>query len=215
MHRTSADVLLTQEVKLPEGEPSDAAEQAARNAKRKLSTEPCLVAAKGGRSAGTAVATRNYIGMSMPKAVEASQSLHARGHFAMRRVAAMGKGSIHCGSAYMFSGVGIAAKCSLDLLDTMAFTLSGLVGPWIIGGEWNCTPAELEATGWIKKVGGIGHAPQAATCNGKVCVFVRSSCCHLAERARRLPHWGCWTHAALASKAGVQGQTQDGHGEAA
>ena len=170
-HRSSADVILKQEVKLPEGEPSDSAEQAARNAKWKLATESCLVTAKRGRSAGAAVATRNYIGMSVPKAVEASQSLHARRRFAMERVAAMGKGGIHCGSAYMFNGVGIAAKCNLDLLDTMAFTLSGLVGPWIIGGDWNCTPAELEPTGWSKKVGGLVHAPQAATCNGKVYDF--------------------------------------------
>ena len=107
----------------------------------KLATEPCLVTGRGGNSAGTAVATRSYIGMSVPKAVEASQGLHAKGHFAMKRVAAMGKGGVHCGSAYLFSGVGVAAKCNLDLLDTMAFTLSGLVGLWILGGDWNCTPA--------------------------------------------------------------------------
>ena len=153
MSRTAADILLIQEVKLPEGDPCDAAEQAARNAKWKMSTEPCLITAKGGRSAGTAVAARNYIGMSMPEAVETTQELHAKGHFAMRRVAAMGKGGVHCGSAYLFSEGGIAAKWNLDLLDTMAFTISGLIGPWIIGGDWNCTPAELEATGWLKKVG--------------------------------------------------------------
>ena len=112
-----------------------AAEQAARNAKWKLAAESCFITAKGGNSAGAAVATRSYIGMSLPKAVEASQSLHARGHFAMRRVAAMGKGGINCGSANIFSGVGIAAKCNLDLLGSMAFTLSGLVGPWILGGS--------------------------------------------------------------------------------
>ena len=66
----------------------------------------------------------------------------------------MGKEGIHCGSAYLFSEGGIAAKWNLDLLDTMAFTISGLVGPWIIGGEWNCTPAELEAAGWLETVGG-------------------------------------------------------------
>ena len=56
LSRTSTDVILTQEVKLPEGEPCKAAEQAARNAKWKLATEPCLVTAEDGRSAGTAVA---------------------------------------------------------------------------------------------------------------------------------------------------------------
>ena len=125
MNRSSADVIFTEEVKLPEGEPCNAAEQAARNAKWKLAVEPCLVTAKEGKSAGTAVATRSYIGMSVPKAVEVSQGLHARGHFAMRRVAAMGKGGIQCGSAYLFSSFGIAAKCNLDLLDTMAFTPRG------------------------------------------------------------------------------------------
>ena len=150
MNRSAADVILVQEVKLPAGDPCSNAEQTARNAKWKLSIEPCLVTAKGGRSAGTAIATRSYIGMSVPKAVEASQDLHAKGHFGMRRVAAMGKGGVHCGSAYLYSGVGVAAKCNLDVLDTIAFTISGLVGPWIIGGDWNCTPADLEATGWLK-----------------------------------------------------------------
>ena len=73
MHRTTADVVLVQEVRLPGGEPCRAAEQAARNAKWKLAAEPCLVTSKGGNSAGAAVATRSYIGMSIPKAVEASQ----------------------------------------------------------------------------------------------------------------------------------------------
>ena len=46
MNRTAADVILVQEVKLPEGDPCDATEQAARNAKWKLATEPCLATAK-------------------------------------------------------------------------------------------------------------------------------------------------------------------------
>ena len=77
MHRTIADVVLAQEVRLPGGEPCRAAEQAARNAKWKLAVEPFLLTSKGGRSAGTAVATRSYIGMSTPKAVEVTQELHA------------------------------------------------------------------------------------------------------------------------------------------
>ena len=122
LQRTSADVVLGQEVKLPYGYPCEAAEQAARNAKWKLSIEPCLVTKAGGKSAGTAVATRSYIGMSTPKAVEASQALHAQGRFALRRVSAMGKGGMHCGTPYMYCGVGIDAKCNLDLLESMAFT---------------------------------------------------------------------------------------------
>ena len=62
MLMTTVDVVLTQEVKLPEGYPAVAAEQAARNKKCPLSIEPCLVTAAGGKSAGTAVATRSFIG---------------------------------------------------------------------------------------------------------------------------------------------------------
>ena len=171
MATTAAEIVLTQEVKLQEGYPCEAAEQAARNAKWKLSVEPCLITKAGGRSAGTAVATRNYIGMTKPKAVEATQRLHAPGRFAMRRVAAMGKGGINCGTPYLNSSVGITARCNLDLLETIAFTLASITGPWMLGGDWNCTPPELEATGWVKKVGGIIHAPQSATCNGKVYDF--------------------------------------------
>jgi hypothetical protein len=41
------------------------------------------------------------------------------------------------GSPYLFSmrgRGGIKAQCNLDMLDSMAFTLNGLVGPWILGG---------------------------------------------------------------------------------
>ena len=93
MAKTAADIVLTEEVKLQEGYPCQASEQVARNAKWKLSVEPCLMTKAGGRSAGTAVATRSYIGMTKPKAVEATQRLHAPGRFAMRRIAAMGKGA--------------------------------------------------------------------------------------------------------------------------
>ena len=50
----------------------------------------------------------------------------------------------------------------------MAFTLNTLTGPWIVGGDWNCTPEDLRATGWLKKVSGVIVAPIGSTCNGKV-----------------------------------------------
>ena len=86
----------------------------------------------------------------------------------------LGRGGCHFGSVYCTSMVGqggLTAKCNLDLLETIGFTLSGLKGCWTIGGDWNCTPAELIATGWVKKVGGVVHAPSSETCNGKVYDF--------------------------------------------
>ena len=69
--------------------------------------------------------------------------------------------------------VGVTAKCNLDLLQSMAVTLNSLQGSWILGGDWNGTPDELKATGWLTKVGGIIFAPSAPTCNVRVLdVFV-------------------------------------------
>ena len=90
----------------------------------------------------------------------------------MKRVSAMGKGGgIQLGSIYLVSQVGVQAKCNLDILETVGFTLKSLTGPWIVGGDWNCTPADPEATGWLKKVGGVIKAPITATCFGKVYDF--------------------------------------------
>ena len=96
MELSTADVILTQEVKAPSGHLKDQAEQAAMNAKWSLCIEPCEVTQLGGHSAGTAVAVRSFIGMSEPLAVAASKHLHAQGHFSMRRVSAMGKGGVQC-----------------------------------------------------------------------------------------------------------------------
>ena len=60
---------------------------------------------------------------------------------------------------------------NLDMLHHIAAITAGLTGPWIIGADWNCTPEELMATGWLKLVGGTIAAPKAPTCNGSVYDF--------------------------------------------
>ena len=92
----------------------------------------------------------------------------------MRRVSAMGEGGVHIGSIYLVSQAGVTAKCNLDLLETVAFTVNAvnaLIGGWVIGGDWNCTPEDLLATGWLKKVGGVICAPRGPTCKCKVYDF--------------------------------------------
>lgn len=41
-------------------------------------------------------------------------------------------------------------------------------GPWILGGDWQCTPDELRITGWLKTVKGVIYAPEAPTCGDRV-----------------------------------------------
>ena len=92
----------------------------------------------------------------------------------MKKVGAMCRGGVHTGSLYLndtwitegVPNLSIHAKQNLDLLESVAFTLSTIKGPWIIGADWNCTPEELRATNWLTKVGAVICAPKAATCNG-------------------------------------------------
>ena len=151
---STADVALVQEAKVDDGYAREAAEQAARFNQWNVSLEPCLITKAGGKSAGAAVGSKSFIGMTTPAPVKESQHLHPKGRFCMRRVAAMTKGGVHCGSIHLFDGVGVTAKCNLDFLEGVGHTLSKLVGAWLIGGDWNCTPHDLAATGWLRKVGG-------------------------------------------------------------
>ena len=118
-----------------------------------------------GKSAGTAVAARSHIGMASIPSVDCTHHLHPQGRFSCKKANAILKGGYHLGCIYQTDTVGALAKCNLDQLESVAYTLDGLKGPFVIGGDWNCTPAELKATGWLKRVNGVIVAPSAPTCN--------------------------------------------------
>ena len=190
---TRADVILTQEVKKRGGDEVAAAENSARVAKWSLAIEPCRVTIRDGNSAGVAVGVRNHIGMSTPK-TEATKSLSGhQGRFLVKRVGAMCRGGIHCGSIYCHHGIGIAAQANLDFLHSVAGIMGRLIGPWLIGGDWNCTPEQLIATGWLRLVKGKTFGPAANTCNGEVYDFCVVADClaHAVVSAHTLgdTHW--------------------------
>ena len=160
-----------QEAKVEGGRHTAEAEQSARASKWTASLEPCVVNQGGGKSAGVAVAVRNHSGMSKPAPMEIAQPYLTEGRFIMRRVGAMMKGGVHVGSLYLKDMVGPTAKCNLGTLHFVTLALKGLRGPWCIGGDRNCTPAELEATGWLKLVGGVIVASPSATCNFRTIDF--------------------------------------------
>ena len=91
----------------------------------------------------------------------------------MRRMEAICRGGLHIGSIYLYSGVGVTAKINLDLLHEIMAQMSDVTGPWF-GGDWNCSPQQLAATGWLELIGGVIHAPKRATCGDNIldyCVF--------------------------------------------
>ena len=129
-------------------------EQSARNARWNTSLQACNVSAVGGRSAGLGFAVKPHVGMALATVpTDGVQGLDPA-RFGLRRVGAMCPGGVHIGSCYLTSAVGVSAQCNLRLLEAMSFVLTRLNGPWIVAGDWNCTPEDLTATGWLQLVGG-------------------------------------------------------------
>ena len=89
-------------------------------------------------------------------------------------------------------------------------TLDNIMGPWVIGGDWNCEPDDLIQTGWVKRVGGVVIAPANPTCNGSTYDFFVVSksiaedvkAVHLIGDAGLTPH-----HPARLILGGVQKKT--------
>ena len=69
----------------------------------------------------------------------------------------------------LHSGIGVKAKANLDLLQLIAGVLLASNGRWVIGGDFNCTPDELEKSGWLRMINGVVVSPQVHT-NGVRCI---------------------------------------------
>ena len=157
-----------QETKVPTGQQQDEAEQTARNSRWNASLQACSVSAVGGKSAGVAVAVRTEVGLAQPAVTIDNATGPEPSRVGIRRIGAVCPGGLHVGSCYLTSAVGVTASCNLKLLESLAFVLSRIRGPWVLAGDWNCTPQELTDTGWLQLVGGVVVAPLSATCNDRV-----------------------------------------------
>ena len=70
---------------------------------------------------------------------------------------------MHIGSTYLVDSVGPSHATNLAILDSVAGCLNAVAGPWVIGGDFNCTPEELEKTGFLKLVDGVVHSSATPT----------------------------------------------------
>ncbi len=165
--QSAADFVTVQESRVRSQQCEDK-ESTARMSKWNVSVEPCVITEAQATSAGVAVGARSHIGLALPSAVDGSRSDLLTGRFRLRRASALCRGGFHLGSIYLYDSVGALARCNLDLLQAVAAELAMVSGGWVLGGDWNCTPAELSATGWLDLVGGYICAPSAPTCNGKI-----------------------------------------------
>ena len=73
--------------------------------------------------------------------------------FEIKKVGAICKGGVHLGSTYFHSSLGIKHAKNMSLLQDIAAVVKTLKGPFIISADFNATPEELEATGWVDSIG--------------------------------------------------------------
>ena len=163
IQRTAADFLVGQETKLRAGDDIASAEDAMANKGWRGRITPCNNGPAGGPSAGTTVMARRHIGLSHPP----SGPLDGGGRVQLQQVSAVCKGGLHLGSIYLTDLIGPSAPPNLAVLDTLAAALALVKGPWLIGGDFNCTPEELAQTGFLDLVQGVAHYPDDATCGAK------------------------------------------------
>ena len=162
---TRASILMAQEIKIPKRQLQAAESWAAEHGWR-AALAPCLVTAKGRHSAG--------VGVFVKRAISLAPVLHGswilcNGRAAMAHVAAGPKGGIVAISLYLQDSLGPTGD-NWDVLIKVAEILNRLRVPWIVGADWNMTPASLKESGWVTLVNGViqAVADSIGTCRSTV-----------------------------------------------
>ena len=162
--RSQADFCLVQEFREADTMAIQAKQRAATREGWGLAVTPAVCTSQGGISAGVGVAARSAYGMTVHDLGELPEC--AEGRIAACHVGAVCKGGFRILPVYLWHSEGLTAR-NLDLLQTLAQVISRLRGPWLLAGDFNITPQELSASGWLHLVRGLVHAPQAPTCGKK------------------------------------------------
>ena len=194
LRATAADIVVAQEVRLA-AEHCAGSEASLLSIGWRAALTPCLHTEAGGKSAGVVVAVRKHVGMAgaTPLAGDWPQ---LDGRFDAKRIGAVAHGGITVATCYLHTGIGISAEANLNLLHAIAATLRPCAGNWLLGGDFNCTPDQLRATGWLELVGGSIVAPSAPTCGERTIDFfvIGASLAHTALSAHTVGDDECRPH---------------------
>ncbi|CAK0882358.1 unnamed protein product, partial [Prorocentrum cordatum] len=71
-------------------------------------------------------------------------------------------------SLYLTTKVGLTEP-NLTHLERLLGGIAGLQGPWVVGGDWNLEPAEVQE--WARLAQGVAVAPDIPSCEGRVLDF--------------------------------------------
>ena len=108
------------------------------------------------------------MGMSRGAALPSGADLSHR--VQLRHWSGVCRGGVHLVTVYLYDGEGLSRR-NLDILQELAFVLSRLRGPWILAGDFNLTPEDLETADWLARIDGVTVAPEGPTCGGRCLDF--------------------------------------------
>lgn len=179
LERTTADAVLIQEAR-KSGAQRQSAEREARRSGWNASVSEAEHTEADGVTGGLAVAVKRHIGLARLGGGddEVDEDRSARIH--VRWMGAAVRGGIHLVTAWPHHTEGPTPR-NLDILDELARVIASIKGPWIIGADWNMTPATLAATGWLDFIDGIAIMPDGTTCQSSCIDFLWS------QRASLMP----------------------------
>ena len=194
MRATAADIVVAQEVRLT-AEYCAGSEASLLSIGWRAALTPCLHTEAGGKSASVLVAVRKHVGMANATPL-AGDWPQLDGRFDAKRIGAVARGGVTVATCYLHTGIGIGAEANLNLLHAIAAALRPCVGNWLLGGDFNCTPDQLRATGWLELVGGRIIAPAASTCGERTIDFfvIGASLAHAALSAHTVGDAECRPH---------------------
>ena len=107
-------------------------------------------------SGGTAILCRSHIASAPVAGLSSSRYNVMRLNLGKRT-------QLHVVSIYAQVGLG-ATGANLELLAELGEYLGGLQQPWVVAGDWNMTPEELQDTDWLRRVRGTMVCPSQPTC---------------------------------------------------
>ena len=122
---------------------------------------PALPTEAGSTSRGVATAVSANHGLSLLAGMKGA--MVAKGRAALHSFSGLCKGGVALGNVYLEVG-GFISKFSWEALLALVRCLRSWGGPFVIGGDWNCTPEVLKESWWLKLIDGEIVAPTQGTC---------------------------------------------------
>ena len=185
--RTSADIVLLQEHRLLQGQDAQA-----RSRGWKSHLPPAWPTAAGRASAGVGIMACGGIGLA-PHADAVPHEYSPR--IAAAWVGGVIRGGIHCVSVYLRDSEGLS-EANLAILTQLAALLRSLSGPWVVGGDWNIQPQQLQESRWLDLVRGTIHATSQPTCHQSTYDFfvVSATISHSVLTVQRITDAGLSPH---------------------